>query len=87
MEQKITCGDFQTLRYTVARTGIPGDWTNGKKGHRQFRTASGAILNFWKSTGTINFQGPEFAAEELKAMVLQRAVVLKVLANKKRDAA
>jgi len=72
---QITCGNFKVLRYVVARTGIPGKWT--KEGnHRQFRARSGAVLNYWKTTGTINFQGSERAAAELKAMVLQRAIVI-----------
>jgi hypothetical protein len=72
---QMTCGNFKVLRYVVARTGIPGKWT--KEGnHRQFRTASGAVLNYWKTTGTIDFQGSNRAAAELKAMVLQRAIVI-----------
>jgi hypothetical protein len=72
---QMTCGNFRVLRYVVARTGIPGKWT--KEGnHRQFRTASGAVLNYWKTTGTIDFQGSNRAAAELKAMVLQRAIVI-----------
>ena len=49
------------------------EWTKGKNGHRQFRPANGAVLNYWKSTETITFQGRELPAAELKAMVLQRA--------------
>jgi hypothetical protein len=73
---QITCGNFKVLRYVVARTGIPGKWTKGENGHRQFRTGAGAVLNYWRTTGTINFQGSERAAAELKAMVLQRAIVI-----------
>jgi hypothetical protein len=74
--QMMTCGDFKVLRYAVARTDIPGEWTKGGN-HRQFRAASGAVLNYWKSNGTITFQGPELAAAKLKAMFLNRAVVVK----------
>jgi hypothetical protein len=74
--KKITCGDFKVLRYVVARTDISGEWTKGDN-HRQFRAASGAVLNYWKSKGTITFQGPELAAAKLKAMLLKRAVVVK----------
>jgi hypothetical protein len=71
-----TCGDFKVLRYAVARTDVPGEWT--KEGnHRQFRAMNGAILNYWKSSGGITFHGPEFAADELRAMVLRRAIVIK----------
>jgi hypothetical protein len=72
----ITCGDFKALRYAVKRTGIPGEWTKDRIQY-QFRARNGAVLNYWKSTGTINFQGAELAAAELKAMVLRRAIVIK----------
>jgi hypothetical protein len=85
--QMIRCGDFKVLRYTVARTDVPGEWTERKNNHRQFRTASGAVLNYWKSTGTITFQGRELPAAELKAMILQRAIVIRVPVNSGQDAA
>jgi hypothetical protein len=72
---QITCGNFKVLRYVVARTGIRGKWTKGGN-HRQFRTDSGAVLNYWKTTGTINFQGSQRAAAELRAMLLRRAIVI-----------
>jgi hypothetical protein len=72
---QMTCGDLKALRYAVKRTGIPGKWT--KEGnHRQYRATSGAILNYWKTTGTINFQGSERATTELRAMLLRRAIVI-----------
>jgi hypothetical protein len=72
---QITCGNFKVLRYVVAHTGIAGKWT--KEGNqRQFRTNSGAVLNYWKTTGTINFQGSQRAAAELRAMLLRRAIVI-----------
>ena len=87
VDMEITCGDFKALRRLVTLTGIPGEWTKGKNGHRQFRTANGAVLNYWKSTGTITFQGRDLPAAELKAMVLQRAIVIRVPVNTGRDAA
>jgi hypothetical protein len=86
VDMEITCGNFKALRPAVALTGIPGEWTERKNGHRQFRTASGAVLNYWKSTGTITFQGRELPAAELKAMVLQRAIVIRVPVNSGQDA-
>jgi len=47
--QKITCGDFKALRRVITLTGIPGEWTKGINGHRQFYTVNGAVLNYWKS--------------------------------------
>jgi hypothetical protein len=73
--QIITCGDFRVLRYAIKRTRIPGKWTR-EGNHRQFRTATGAMVNYWKTTGTITFQGSARAAAEIKAMLLRRAIIV-----------
>jgi hypothetical protein len=73
--EQITCGDFNALRQVVSLTGIAGRWTKTEN-HCQFRAGSGAVLNYWKTTGTITFQGSERAAAELKAMLLRRAIVV-----------
>jgi hypothetical protein len=67
---KITCRDLATVRDLVSLTGIDGEWTEIGN-HCQFRAVSGAILNFWKSTGTVTFQRPGLAAEEFKTMFLK----------------
>jgi hypothetical protein len=67
---KITCSDFQAVRELIATAGIAGQWTE-RKNHCQFYAASGAVLSYWKSTGTITFQGPKLAAAELRAIFLQ----------------
>jgi len=59
-----TCSDFQTVRKPTAKTRIAGRWTK-EKNHCQFYADSGAVLNYWKTTGRITFQGPELAAAEL----------------------
>jgi hypothetical protein len=64
---RIVCGDFDALREVVEFTGIAGRWVNTEN-HCQFRSVSKAVLNYWKTTGTITFQGPELAAAELKAV-------------------
>jgi len=71
----ITCGDFDALKKIVELIGVPGRWAETQN-HCQFRTDSGAVLNYWKTTGTINFQGSERAAAELRAMLLRRAIVI-----------
>jgi hypothetical protein len=73
--KKITCDDFRVLQYAVKRTRIPGEWMN-LGNHRQFRAETGAMLNYWKTKGTITFQGRARAAAELKATLLRRAIVL-----------
>jgi hypothetical protein len=87
VDMEITCGDFKALRRVVKLTGIPGEWTKEKNGLRQFRAVNGAVLNYWKSTGTITFQGRDLPAAELKAMVLRRAIVIRIPVNSERDAA
>jgi hypothetical protein len=74
--EKISCGDFKALRKIVSLIGLEGKWIETKD-VCQYRATGGAVLNYWESTGTITFQGPEFAAAELKAMVLRRAIVIK----------
>ena len=59
-------GRFEKLRELVATTGISGEWVASKQ-QIQYRTDSGAILNYWESTGTVNFQGSPDSAKELEA--------------------
>jgi hypothetical protein len=73
---RIMCGDFDALREVIEFTGIAGQWAETEN-HCQFRAVSRAVLNYWKTTGTITFQGPELAAAELKAVFLKRAVLIK----------
>jgi hypothetical protein len=56
---------FPALDSIMMRTGIKGKWRRGEN-YNQYRANSGAVLNWWESTGTITFQGPEAAAEKLK---------------------
>jgi len=70
-------GDFKTLQLTLLRTGIEGEWRLGEN-HNQYRANTGAVLNWWESTGTITFQGPGAAADDLKAAFLEKAVIVEV---------
>jgi hypothetical protein len=72
---KITCGDFKALRKITALTGIAGYWAETEN-HCQFRAPSRGVLNYWKTTGTVTFQGLELAAAELAAVFLKRAVIV-----------
>ena len=71
----ITCDDLDALKNIVEFIRVPGRWAESEN-HCQFRAASGAVLNYWKTTGTINFQGAARAAAELKAMLLRGAIVI-----------
>ena len=63
---KLECfsGTYAALQDEVKRTGIAGEWLD-LGNHKQFRADTGAVLNWWQSTGTISFQG--LAAEEFEA--------------------
>jgi hypothetical protein len=52
-------GDFKKLEKCVSRTGVDGQWREVKNGPRQFHARTGAVLNWWESSGTIQFQGRE----------------------------
>jgi len=55
--------------------GIGGEWRK-RENHHQYRAATGAVLNWWKSTGTITFEGPESAAKDLEAAFLSVPAVI-----------
>jgi hypothetical protein len=50
-------GSYGKLRKCVGRTECEGVWRDLPNGQKQYRTKNGAILNWWESSGTINFQG------------------------------
>jgi hypothetical protein len=58
-------GTFEELQELVTTTGIGGEWIDQTQ-VTQYRADSGAILNYWSSTGTVNFRGGPVAAEELE---------------------
>jgi hypothetical protein len=62
------------LQDIVIRCAIPGIWSFHKKSRfYRFQAATGAILNWWPNTGTINFQGHD--AELFEALFLKHALV------------
>jgi hypothetical protein len=50
-------GSYGKLRKCVSWTEYEGVWRDLPNGQKQYRTENGAILNWWESSGTINFQG------------------------------
>jgi hypothetical protein len=48
-------GDLESLRAAVGASQFVGEWTEEGKKHC-FRAKTGAILNWWPSTGTLQFQ-------------------------------
>jgi hypothetical protein len=60
-------GYYEQLQNQLALTGIGGVWRD-LDNQKQYVANTGAILNWWRSTKTVNFQGgPPAAKEELKA--------------------
>jgi hypothetical protein len=63
-------GDYAALKKCVARVDPDGHWRDIKYGGLQYRTDSGAILNWWsrqwKRSGKIVFQGHGLAASKFE---------------------
>ena len=60
-------GYYEQLQNQLALTGIGGVWRDFGN-QNQYVANTGAILNWWRSTKTVNFQGgPPAAKEEVKA--------------------
>lgn len=66
-------GTHIALKKRLASMGVHGKWVKLADGIYQFRTVDGAILNWWRSTKTVNFQGPKLEAEQLKQAFLYRS--------------
>jgi predicted nucleotide-binding protein len=56
-------GDLESLRAAVSASQFVGEWTEAGNKHC-FRAKTGAILNWWPSTGTLQFQGGDAGALE-----------------------
>lgn len=59
-------GTFAELQDIVLLTGVGGEWRDlGIQ--KQYRAETGAILNWWSSSKTLNFQGSKDEAASLEA--------------------
>ncbi len=66
-------GLLDDLKRIVMRCAIPGEWSFHKKNRfYRFQVETGSILNWWPTTGTINFQGQD--AEQFEALFLKHAL-------------
>jgi hypothetical protein len=66
-------GSLDDLQNTVMQCAILGEWSFHRKSRfYRFQAATGAILNWWPSTGTINFQGHD--AEQFERLFLDQAL-------------
>lgn len=62
-------GSIEQLQAIVGMTGASGEWVDKGRGYWQFRGNDNAILNWWQSSGTITFQGPQEARQEFEVIV------------------
>ena len=62
-------GSLAQLVDAVAHTEIAGTWSQLNDSHHQYRTHAGGVLNWWRTTRTINFQGKPAAAKQLQSAV------------------
>jgi hypothetical protein len=66
-------GSLDDLEHIVTRCSSPGEWSFHKKSRfYRFQAESGAILNWWPSTGTINFQGQD--PEQFETLFVEHAL-------------
>ena len=59
-------GTYQELQDKVLLTTINGEWKELPNGPKQYRSDTGAILNWWETSKTITFQGHKEAANVLR---------------------
>jgi hypothetical protein len=64
-------GSFDQLCQVVSATGALGHWEPMPNDYFRFVCKSGAIFNWWPSTGTFNFQGPPDAAAQFKSVLAE----------------
>jgi hypothetical protein len=62
-------GSLDDLQDTVMRCAVLGEWSFHKKSYfYRFRTSTGAILNWWPTTGTISFQGHQLESSRRSSL-------------------
>lgn len=69
--QRHFSGPFEQLRGILGLTKAVGDWQSMPAGYWRFVCRDGAILNWWPSTGTFNFQGPAAATNALERALIE----------------
>lgn len=62
-------GSIEALKSLIESAGPAGKWSDRGQGKYTFTSDDGGILNFWTSTGTIQFQGNDAAKTVLEGVV------------------
>ena len=79
-------GSLDELKAAVAACELEGEWSeNTVNGFHSFHAESGEVLNWWPSTGTVQFQGKR--QEEFKALFSNALTAQPLVAPKKPPAA
>ncbi|MBU2512791.1 cytidine deaminase [bacterium] len=62
-------GTFEELKEKLSALEQDGEWNDLNENQKQFKHKNGSILNWYPSTGTVNFQGKNEVSEILKISV------------------
>jgi hypothetical protein len=62
----IFTGDYKRIQKYAKSIDADGCWRKLEYGGRQYRTITGAVLNWWEKSGKIVFQGRGKAATEFE---------------------
>lgn len=63
-------GNVRQLESAVAATGITGNWRTESDGSYRYDAVNQGILRWWRSTGSLSFQGPDPGRAKLKTAVM-----------------
>jgi len=58
--------DIDALKATVELSGVIGEWSQKTDIHWMFKAKSGAVLNWWSTKKTLNFQGKTETKDEFQ---------------------
>jgi predicted nucleotide-binding protein len=64
-------GSIEALKSLIESAGVTGKWFEKGEGRYTFKSEDGGILNWWMSTGTIQFQGDDTAKAVLEKAVMR----------------
>lgn len=69
-------GTLEDLQTKVSNAGITGEWKNNGEKNHQFKDNDGGIINWFPSTGKVQYQGNGKAKEILKQKMKEQEGVL-----------
>ena len=60
-------GELDELKALIAGAGIDGNWKEEASGKYSFKSKDDGVLNWWRGTGTLQFQGQAAGKAALEA--------------------